>query len=162
MLDPLTHWERPGIKPEFSWTLGRVLNLLSHNRNSRTVIILNYRIWGLERIWETNYYNPPLFSELLNDLRQMRKEKQDQNLLLKLLFRCSVLARPAALPWQTHRITWGNLRNLVQFPPRLPSLVDFISCWRRQGALLIMTWFRAEPGWKLSLNLRDDVLPTLT
>ena len=30
----LTHWARPGIKPASSLTLCRVLNLLSHNRNS--------------------------------------------------------------------------------------------------------------------------------
>ena len=35
----LTHWSRPGIKPEPSWMLCWVFNLLSHNRNS-----LIYRI----------------------------------------------------------------------------------------------------------------------
>ena len=30
----LTHWLRPAIKPETSWTLCQVLNLLCHNGNS--------------------------------------------------------------------------------------------------------------------------------
>ena len=30
----LTHWVRPGVKPTSSWTLCRVLNLLSQERNS--------------------------------------------------------------------------------------------------------------------------------
>ena len=30
----LTHWARPGIEPETSWTLCQVLNLMSHTRNS--------------------------------------------------------------------------------------------------------------------------------
>ena len=31
-----THWARPGIEPEFSWTLCQVLNPLSHSRSSHT------------------------------------------------------------------------------------------------------------------------------
>ena len=38
MWGSLTYWARPGIKPASSWTLRRVLNLLSHNRNSRVLI----------------------------------------------------------------------------------------------------------------------------
>ena len=40
----LTHWARPGIKPKSSWTLCRVLNPLSHNRNPQVHISLEPRL----------------------------------------------------------------------------------------------------------------------
>ena len=34
----LTHWSRPGIEPAFSWTLCQILNPLSHNGNSCSLV----------------------------------------------------------------------------------------------------------------------------
>ena len=37
-----THWARPGIKPASSQMLSQVLNLLSHDRNSKIFFIFNH------------------------------------------------------------------------------------------------------------------------
>lgn len=53
------------------------------------VVISKYRIWKLKGIWETNDSNPPLFSEILNDLLPIR-EPRTRIQILKLLFQCSL------------------------------------------------------------------------
>ena len=38
----LTHWVKSGIESTSSWTLGQVLNLLSHNRNSKDQVFKKF------------------------------------------------------------------------------------------------------------------------
>lgn len=112
---------------------------------TNNVIILKYRIRKLQGIWETNYSNRPLFSAIFKWLASNQRT-EDQNPDLETLVPVlSMQTYHAALSLQTHRIKWGNLRNSLQFPPPLPSLVSFTSLWRRWRALLTITWFRTEP-----------------
>ena len=45
----LTHWVRPGIEPTSSWTLCWVLNLLSHNGNSKADVLWTFKEWSFFR-----------------------------------------------------------------------------------------------------------------
>ena len=47
-----THRARPGIKPMSSWTLCRVLHLLSHNRNSREPSLYHGFVLTHSLCWE--------------------------------------------------------------------------------------------------------------
>lgn len=85
------------------------------------VLILKHRIWQLEGIWETNYSNPPLFSEIWNDLlpiREPRTESRSWNSC------SSALSQHAMRPYLCKLTGLNEARSLVQLPPPLPSLVS--------------------------------------
>ena len=52
----LTHWERPGIVPESSWTLCWVLNLLRHNGNTCIYKFYILELSGTERDVEFDFF----------------------------------------------------------------------------------------------------------